>query len=612
MSLLATCRSLPGPPARQAVIQVPNPRNARSVQCGMTRTVPSSATASTPNRGTDPRNGGPSGHAGRVLHGWEPLLTSTPTPRSARPGSAASPTAHGHQRFHLPAPRCPDFPDRMRRTRGPLETRPQFLDHLDSCDPEIHETNRGLQGRPRMPSPAVFHAAGCTLVNLASTASAAAGPSPERPRRARHFREGFALALPVLLLRRGTRLHHRQLLLSHERGRGGRLPGHVFGPVHPLRIRREKGHAAGPAGRGARIQAPHPPLHAPVLPGRPHRPGRGRSRADLRPAGAVRTSSSSTPQKGTRPTPAATAAARISAHSGSCATCPRTTRPAGVATGNASETPSELFGPLGRVLDEALATALRKFASGPVRFSTWLTDLRYYLACDTFDGTRPMVRRSWPDSRAGWGKGTASPRRAEPISGRGFPKSPQQNDRDGQGCGPAIIKGSRATTAGSVRNRAACMASRETTVDQKAAVHTFASRRTRQHNPDTPKAKGTAPRQPVDESYVHSSGSDASHKPHGPVHALTKTRMAAEPGAPFQPTQPEEQLVAGQAAGQGRRHHSPEIEDAQGQARAGEEQGGFPLQEGSQGNGQGAEARDAVHVHAGLFHQSSGPGMSAA
>jgi hypothetical protein len=40
------------------------------------------------------------------------------------------------------------------------------------------------------------------------------------------------------------------------------------------------------------------------------------------------------------------------------------------------------------------------------------------------------------------------------------------------------------------------MASRETMVDQKAAVHTFASRKNRQHNPDTPKAKGTAPRNP--------------------------------------------------------------------------------------------------------------------
>jgi hypothetical protein len=102
------------------------------------------------------------------------------------------------------------------------------------------------------------------------------------------------------------------------------------------------------------------------------------------------------------------------------------------------------------------------------------------------------------------------------------------------------------------------------------------------------------------------------HKPHGPVHALPETRVAAEQGAPFQPTQPEEQLVAGQAAGQGRRHDSPEIEDAQGQARAGEEQGGFPLQEGAQGNGQRAEARDAVHVHAALILQSSDPGMSEA
>ena len=51
--------------------------------------------------------------------------------------------------------------------------------------------------------------------------------------------------------------------------------------------------------------------------------------------------------------------------------------------------PSELFGPFGMALTNPLEM-FRKFRSRPEFFSVWLTDLRYYLACDTFDGTRPM------------------------------------------------------------------------------------------------------------------------------------------------------------------------------------------------------------------------------
>lgn len=50
--------------------------------------------------------------------------------------------------------------------------------------------------------------------------------------------------------------------------------------------------------------------------------------------------------------------------------------------------PSELFGPLGTILASPLAVA-RKFSSRPGAFTTWLTDLRYYLACGMFDGTKP-------------------------------------------------------------------------------------------------------------------------------------------------------------------------------------------------------------------------------
>ena len=51
--------------------------------------------------------------------------------------------------------------------------------------------------------------------------------------------------------------------------------------------------------------------------------------------------------------------------------------------------PSELLGPFGAALTSPVEM-FRKFSSRPGAFGTWLTDLRYYLACDTFDGTRPM------------------------------------------------------------------------------------------------------------------------------------------------------------------------------------------------------------------------------
>jgi hypothetical protein len=51
--------------------------------------------------------------------------------------------------------------------------------------------------------------------------------------------------------------------------------------------------------------------------------------------------------------------------------------------------PSELLGPFGMALSNPLEV-MRRFSSRPELFSTWLSDLRYYMACDFFDGTRPM------------------------------------------------------------------------------------------------------------------------------------------------------------------------------------------------------------------------------
>jgi len=52
--------------------------------------------------------------------------------------------------------------------------------------------------------------------------------------------------------------------------------------------------------------------------------------------------------------------------------------------------PSELFGPLTTAIGSP-REMLRKFKARPDFFRLWVEDLRYYLACDTFDGTKPML-----------------------------------------------------------------------------------------------------------------------------------------------------------------------------------------------------------------------------
>jgi len=51
--------------------------------------------------------------------------------------------------------------------------------------------------------------------------------------------------------------------------------------------------------------------------------------------------------------------------------------------------PSELLGPFGTALTNPVEV-VRKFLARPGLYGSWLTDLRYAMACDVFDGTRPM------------------------------------------------------------------------------------------------------------------------------------------------------------------------------------------------------------------------------
>jgi hypothetical protein len=73
--------------------------------------------------------------------------------------------------------------------------------------------------------------------------------------------------------------------------------------------------------------------------------------------------------------------------------------------------PSELFGPLLSVFSAPLSL-IRKMRSDRDYFSVWLDDLRYYRACDFFDGRRP------PD----FARLSAYGRRTNKGASRGYPQ----------------------------------------------------------------------------------------------------------------------------------------------------------------------------------------------
>ena len=55
--------------------------------------------------------------------------------------------------------------------------------------------------------------------------------------------------------------------------------------------------------------------------------------------------------------------------------------------------PSELFGPLLQLVSDPLALS-RKIKKNPNFFRYWINDIRYYMACDFFDGRKPLVQKS--------------------------------------------------------------------------------------------------------------------------------------------------------------------------------------------------------------------------
>jgi MoaA/NifB/PqqE/SkfB family radical SAM enzyme len=398
MSLLATCRSLArGRLPGQAVIQVTTRCNARCVQCGMSADRAyqrHSLDTETVERILD--TAARLGMQAVSFTGGEPLLDFdrlTAMIRSARKRGIPY-VRTGTNGFIFQRHEAPDFPDRMRRTaEALLESGVRnFWISLDSCDPEIHEANRGLPGVVRGIAKAlpVFH--GCGLypsvnlgINRQCGGRISALNGPFEPGR---FREGFALAFT------------RFFSFAEELGFT------IANCCYPMSEEEEAVYHATssdpfihfePAEKKAMLQA----LRDVVPEFRP----RIRLFTPLSSLDALIAQAEGAAER--------TYACRggsdflfVDASKGHAYPCgyrsgedlgpfwelrdlPEDHEACRRCDWECFRDPSELFGPMGAALTSP-ATALRKFASGPVRFSTWLTDLRYYLACDTFDGTRPM------------------------------------------------------------------------------------------------------------------------------------------------------------------------------------------------------------------------------
>ena len=398
MSLLATCRSLfrgrlPG----QAVIQVTTRCNARCVQCGM------SADRAFARHTLDPEvverildTAARLGMQAVSFTGGEPLLDFkglTAMIRSARRRGIPY-VRTGTNGFMFQRHEAPDFRDRMRRTADELLESGirNFWVSLDSCDPDIHESNRGLPGVVRGMAKAlpVFHQAGLyPSVNLGINRLCGGRiPDLTAPFEAERFREGFARAFTNFFSfagELGFTIANCCYPMSGEEEAVYQAtstdPFIVFDPAEKkamLEALRDVVPAFRPR---IRLFTPISSLDALIsqLDGhgcdtyacrggsdflfidatRGHAfPCGYRSEDDLGPFWELRD---------------------LPEDACDCRRC----------DWECFRDPSELLGPFGAALTSPVEM-FRKFSSRPGAFGTWLTDLRYYLACDTFDGTRPM------------------------------------------------------------------------------------------------------------------------------------------------------------------------------------------------------------------------------
>ncbi len=398
MRLISTCRSLfrgrlPG----QAVIQITTRCNARCVQCGM------SADHSFTRHSLDPEL------VDRILEtvsrlgmqavsftGGEPLLDFPRlTGMIRRAKKLGIPYIRtGTNGFIFQRHEAPDFEDRMRRTAdGLLESGIRnFWISLDSSDPAIHEANRGLPGVVRGIAKAlpIFH--GCGLfpsVNLGINRFCGGRiPALEGPFDPLGFRQGFTEAFTRFFsfaTELGFTIANCCYPMSDEDEAVYKAtstdPFIRFSPEEK-RVMLQALKDVVPAFRSRiRLFTPLSSLDALIrqasgdaaqtyacrggldfffvdASGGNAYPCGYRSGENLGPFWELRELPDRDP---------------------SCRRC----------DWECFRDPSELLGPFGMALTNPLEV-LRRFSSSPNLFGTWLTDLRYYMACDMFDGTRPM------------------------------------------------------------------------------------------------------------------------------------------------------------------------------------------------------------------------------
>ncbi|MBN2297905.1 MAG: hypothetical protein JXM72_04900, partial [Deltaproteobacteria bacterium] len=88
--------------------------------------------------------------------------------------------------------------------------------------------------------------------------------------------------------------------------------------------------------------------------------------------------------------------------------------------------PSELFGPLTQAIYDPAGLTRKIFRERPF-FSYWLSDLKYYFACDYFDGRRPLSREKLDK----FSRNLFSPVFEEPGHGKtyGIPKNEIKEQR---------------------------------------------------------------------------------------------------------------------------------------------------------------------------------------
>lgn len=398
MKFLSTCRALfrgrlPG----QAVIQITTRCNARCVQCGM------SADHSFARHSLDPEV------VDRILDtvarlgmqavsftGGEPLLDlGRLTGMIRRAKKLGIPYIRtGTNGFIFQRHEASDFADRMRRTADELLESGirNFWISLDSSDPDIHEKNRGLPGVVRGMAKAVpiFHERGLyPSVNLGINRLCGGRiPALQAPFDEHGFRQGFSEAFTRFFtfatelgftianccypmsdedlavyqatssdpfIRFSPEEKRAMLLALKDVVPDFRSRIRLFTPLSSLDALVRQ--ADGEAGQTYACRGGLDFFFVDATAGHAY-PCGYRSAEDLGPFWELQDLPDGEP---------------------GCRRC----------DWECFRDPSELLGPFGMALSNPLEV-LRRFSSRRELPGLWYSDLRYYMACDFFDGTKPM------------------------------------------------------------------------------------------------------------------------------------------------------------------------------------------------------------------------------